>query len=59
MNEYRFSVSFEGFGILLGPSLTIMDRVWTKTEKSKTNQKLTLVLGWVTTSKVLKMLSNV
>ena len=47
---------FMGFGILLGPSRTILDRFWTKTESDECH-KVTLVLGWGTTSKVLKMLS--
>ena len=47
-----------GFGILLGPSRTILGLFWTKAEKSDKYQKNALVLGWGTTSKVLKMLGG-
>ena len=43
---------------VLGASWTILDRFWTKTETSNKCSKVALVLGWDTTSNVLKMLSE-
>ena len=33
----------KGFGIILGPSRIVLDRFWTKTEKSNKRQKVALV----------------